>query len=201
MEGREGRTVLVSAGGTQEKLAVNGIFVARSVSTIKKGKTPIKLVNTRADPFTIYGGTRVAQVEFNVENKEEAFSIIYPPTSDLEKQKDPLDTVSFENSDMTAEQKEQLMARLRKYPSVISHGQNDLGSTDLMTHRIPTGDHQPIVQRAHRLAPPMRPVVTKLLDDMVKSGAVEPSTSPWASPIVLVKKKSGISGFVLIFEN
>ncbi len=165
VEGREGRTVLVSAGGKQEKLAINGIFVAGSVSQLKKGKTPIKLVNTRADPFTIYGGTRVAQVEFNLSDQGETFSVIYPPSSEPEKQQDPLDTISFENSDMTAEQKQQLIARLRKYPSVISHGQKDLGSTDLMTHWIPTGDHPPIAQRAHRLAPPMRPVITKLLDD------------------------------------
>ncbi len=150
----------------------------------------------------IYAGTRLAQAEFNLDNKAESFSVIHAPTADdLKESSDPISSVSWENSELNDDQKQQLLDRLRKYPSVISRDQNDLGSTDLMTHRIPTGDHPPIAQKSHSLPPPMRPVVTKLLKDMQGSGAIEPSTSPWSSPIVLVKKKSGDIRFCVDFRK
>ncbi len=94
IDGWDGRTALISAGGTQEKLARSGIFVARSLSVIKKGKVPVHLVNTRGDEFKLYSGTRIAQAEFNLENQEEAFSVIHAPVQGDQKAGDPSDPLS-----------------------------------------------------------------------------------------------------------
>jgi hypothetical protein len=37
----------------------------------------------------------------------------------------------------------------------------------------------------------MRDVVSEKVQEMLRNGIIEPSTSEWASPIVLVKKKDG----------
>ena len=56
-------------------------------------------------------------------------------------------------------------------------------------HRIWTGDQLPVHQRPYRIPPAYREQVTKELQEMLEEGVIEPSTSEWSSPIVIVKKK------------
>jgi len=44
----------------------------------------------------------------------------------------------------------------------------------------------------------MQKVVDKEIANMLAMGIIEPSDAPYASPLVLVKKPDGTSGFVLI---
>lgn len=50
---------------------------------------------------------------------------------------------------------------------------------------------QPIVFRPRRLTYCDTEKLRTILDDLLKSGIIRPSKSPYASPIVLVKKKNG----------
>lgn len=67
----------------------------------------------------------------------------------------------------------------------------DLGCTNLITHDIPLTDNIPIRQRYRRIPPSdydeIRAHIRKLLDSQV----IRESCSPYASPIVLVRKKDG----------
>ena len=58
-------------------------------------------------------------------------------------------------------------------------------------HTIDTGTATPIRQRPYRHSPEARKEIDRQVDKMLESGIIEESTSPWASPVVLVKKKSG----------
>ena len=59
-------------------------------------------------------------------------------------------------------------------------------------HQIRTGDQLPIHQRPYRISPAYREQVTKELQEMLEEGVIEPSTSEWSSPIVIVKKDGDI---------
>ena len=67
----------------------------------------------------------------------------------------------------------------------------DLGHTDLVRHKINTGDAAPIRQPPRRLPSLIKEEAHKAVTEMLEQGLIESSTSPWASPIVLVKKKDG----------
>ena len=56
-----------------------------------------------------------------------------------------------------------------------------------MQHVIPTAGTPPIRER-YRQIPQMYQEVKALIQDMLDSQIILPSTSPWAAPIVLVKK-------------
>jgi hypothetical protein len=58
-------------------------------------------------------------------------------------------------------------------------------------HRIHTGDARPVRLPAYRLPQAYHEDVQKELDQMLKEGIIEKSTSEWAFPIVLVKKNDG----------
>lgn len=66
-----------------------------------------------------------------------------------------------------------------------------LGLTHLITHSIDTGTAKPICQRQYPLSPVMQQHLNKQVDEMLEKGIIQPSKSPWCSPLWLVEKRSG----------
>ena len=65
------------------------------------------------------------------------------------------------------------------------------GQTTLVEHGIETGTARPVRQQPYRLPYAHRETVEQELEQMEKAGIITPSSSQWASPIVLVPKKDG----------
>ena len=86
------------------------------------------------------------------------------------------------------------------YADIFSQGLQDLGQTDLV---IDTGDPHPIRQAPRRLPLAKREEAQKAIQDMHHQGLIElqPSNSPWSSPIVLVKKKDGSLRFCVDYRR
>ena len=78
----------------------------------------------------------------------------------------------------------------KEYADIFSKSSEDIGHTPLVTMDIDTGDSPPVCQRPYSL--PLKHVewVTKELEILEKAGVISRSVSPWASPIVIVPKKS-----------
>ena len=76
-----------------------------------------------------------------------------------------------------------------------------VGRTDLTYHRIDAGDASPIKQAPRRLPIHRRQEVGRLVNEMEKEGVIQPSQSPWASPIVLVQKKDGSTRFCVDYRR
>lgn len=75
-----------------------------------------------------------------------------------------------------------------------------LGCTSIVEHVIRTKS-SPIKQRHYPLSPALQKHVNAELDKMIRDGIVEPSTSPWASPIVLVMKSDGTYWFCVNYKR
>ena len=65
----------------------------------------------------------------------------------------------------------------------------ELGRTNKIKHSIHTGDAQPIRQPVQRVSLCQRQKMQDLLTEMQAKDVIQPSQSPWASPVVLVQKK------------
>ena len=72
---------------------------------------------------------------------------------------------------------------------------DSLGNTSLLKHTIDTGTAPPIRQPVRRIFPSKRQEVSQLLESMLKKDVIQQSSSPWASPIILVQKKDGSTRF------
>jgi hypothetical protein len=90
---------------------------------------------------------------------------------------------------------------LCEFSDVFSAGSSDLGCTDLVKHRIDTGEAAPIRQPPRRLPLAKREEAERAIQEMLEHGVIEPSASPWSSPIVLVRKKMEVPDFVLTIAN
>ena len=66
-----------------------------------------------------------------------------------------------------------------------------MGRTTLVKHEIKTFDEWPIKQRALKVPIHQREGAEKQVEAMLQEDIIEPSFSPWASPVVLVKKTDG----------
>lgn len=66
-----------------------------------------------------------------------------------------------------------------------------LGRTDKLLVDIDTGDAKPFKKRQYRLSPFMLGHLNKSIDEMLRLGVIEPSKSPWNSPVLLTPKKNG----------
>ncbi|CAF1098166.1 unnamed protein product [Rotaria sp. Silwood1] len=68
-------------------------------------------------------------------------------------------------------------------------------------HRIITQDHPPIYQSAYRVPESIKQQQKQLTEEMEKNGQISKSQSPWASPVLLVKKHDGSPRFVVDYRK
>ena len=72
---------------------------------------------------------------------------------------------------------------------VLSHSDLDLGKCNIIKHAIKITDPQPFKERHRRIPPHLYEEVKKHLWEMVEVEVIRRIFSPWASGVVLVRKK------------
>ena len=95
------------------------------------------------------------------------------------------------SQDCSPEEQQVIAKLLCKFSDTFSKNETDLGLTTLVEHSIDTGDAKPVKQPPRRVPMAFASEEKKLIDKMQDQGIIQKSNSPWASPLVLVMKKSG----------
>lgn len=109
-----------------------------------------------------------------------------------------LNDINIEASISAAEQ-QSVKELLLKFSDLFASPGN-AGRTAILQHRIDTGEARPIRQGLRRAARPIIDKQAELVNDMLTKGVIRPSSSPWASPVVLVRKKDGTARFCLDYR-
>ena len=91
---------------------------------------------------------------------------------------------------VTEKERNQFKQLCEEFTEVFSKSSEDIGRTPLVTMEIETRDSPPVSQKPYNLALKHVEWVQKELQILEKAGVIERSISPWASPIVIVSKKS-----------
>eukprot|EP00108_Taenia_solium_P007436 TsM_000082000 transcript=TsM_000082000 gene=TsM_000082000 len=99
-----------------------------------------------------------------------------------------LDELCSRLTNITDSERKELHSLLRGYSRMFAWQGSKLGRTGISKHAIDTGEAKPIWQPPRRTPPPLLEDVNRLLNEMISDGVIQPSESPWASPIALVKK-------------
>ena len=86
---------------------------------------------------------------------------------------------------------------LEEYQHLFALSLNKLGRTSLVQHEIKLSDSRPFKERYWRIPPHQYEEVWKHLQEMLAIGAIQKSTSPWTTPVVLVHKKDGSLQFCI----
>ena len=97
--------------------------------------------------------------------------------------------------------RQHLRPLIKEFRGVFALTDEELGSTNLTTHRIDTGDAPPIKRPPHRMASGKIPEMKTEVQDMLERGIIRSPKSPYSSPIVIVKKKDGADRFCVDYRK
>ena len=100
--------------------------------------------------------------------------------------------------DLSEDQRHMLKDLIQRYPDVFT----DMpGETGVIQHRVKLTDDTPIRCKPYPLPYAMREELRNEVDSMLEMRVVRPSTSAYASPIVMVKKKDGSNRVCVAFRK
>ena len=78
---------------------------------------------------------------------------------------------------------------LNTFPDVFSLDPNDIGHCTVLPQRVILKDQTKVANTPpYRIAPNLQPVVVQYVDKLYQAGVIQKSTSPFCSPLLLVKK-------------
>ena len=107
---------------------------------------------------------------------------------ELERLPFPLNIGEVEFSQL---QQRHFLELIYNHQNVFSLCDEDLGLCDRLKHTIPTTTTKPVYLPHHTIPVQLQTEVCKCLDTWLKQGIIRPSRSPYASQVVIVRKKTG----------
>ena len=183
--------------GDKEKLATRELIAADSIITSNNGWALVKIYMMDQGPKMIHAGTTLGFVEpitETIELEEKKIRQMSKHSIDVEENMKEVILAKIQSSmtkSRTSDEVNETMAIIKRNSDVFSKNKMDIGKTDLLDHQIKTHDNIPISMKPRRVPRGLEEDVNKMVDDLIKSGVIQPSNSPWNFPIVVVKKKNG----------
>lgn len=176
-----------------------GVLISKALLTVQRGIVEVPVVNVGAQDAWLKTNTALGLLHVvdpqsypcSVTLDEQDGVHVAVVQSNVATDNSDVDIDSVSWPTLTAQEEQQGKALLAKYAAVFSKGEGDLGCTNLVEHEVPLLDEVPIRQRYRRLPPSQYEQVKGHIQDLLNSGIIQPSCSPYASPIVVVQKKDG----------
>ena len=98
--------------------------------------------------------------------------------------------ILLEDKDISPKTQKAFEKLCERYDDIISKNSGDIGKTMLVEMEIDTGNHPPITSKSYILPLKHYEWVQTEIEILECAGIIERSISPWASPVVIVLKKS-----------
>lgn len=173
-----------------------GLLVSPALVRVVRGTVYVPILNVGSTDVVLYPRTAVGTLDHvNVVSLPpgvtEVPSVVATASSQTFLPSVQRQIEDMNLSSLSAEQQGRARSLLQQYTSVFSAHEGDLGCTDLVSHDIPLIDDTPVRQRYRRISPSEYEVAKEHINPLLASSIIRESSSPYASPIVLVRKKDG----------
>ena len=157
-----------------------GVIISKSVSQLSRFQrsTCIRLCNTSDD-------------QLQISYRQPVVKVVEVATINSLKTVSSLDKILSEVKIGTTEpvHREQIIALITKYKDVFASDNEPLRKTHDIEFNINTGSSPPVAQQRYRTPYFLRDEMKRIIDHNVDTGLMEPCSSPWAAPVLLVKKQ------------
>ena len=174
------------------------ILLARTFSPVSNGYLAvIQVMNISPTAVTIYQGTKLGQFT----PLTELLLIDSPqPSQPPSTTSSALTDVDLSQSELSPTQQQDLLALLHDYDDLFATEGGPLGRTSVVSHTIHT-EGAPIRQPMRRQPIALQNTINSEVQKMLQQGVIQPSFSPWSSPVVMVKKKDGSWRFCIDYRK
>ncbi|KAI8485080.1 hypothetical protein Bbelb_371860 [Branchiostoma belcheri] len=192
------------------RVTYDGVAAARTVSHVEDGRAVVQIMNTNNHPVRLpekcnvgrFHAASTPDSDYHIQEAADPATAV--PTVQKKKVRVPktsLPVVDLSDIDLPQPQLTRLSDLIEANRDCFSTSATDIGRTTLVEHRIDTGDAKPIRQQPYRTPVHRRDALREQLSSMLEQDVIEPSTSPWASPVVIVTKKDGTPRFCVDFRK
>lgn len=191
--------------GTPRFQERTGVLVGKSLVDVSTSTVLVRLCNPSEDDIDIRAGSTVGicqPIEECIPDCDlsgpTVNQISAEPSDETEELSPHLqDLLERSSVHLTEEQKTILENKLLQYRDVFSDENGSIGRTNVVRHKINTGDSPPIRQKVRRIPMHLQKEVDSVMEDMLNKDVIEPSNSPWQSNVVLVRKKDNSLRFCI----
>ncbi|KAJ8013689.1 hypothetical protein DPEC_G00032400 [Dallia pectoralis] len=176
------------------------VLVARVACTVNQGLMPVRVLNVTDEACILKKGMSIGKLFTDVViDSEPAPTEGDTPVKwdgDTLREYFGLETSGFDPGEMRS-----VSALLHRHASVFSTGDTDLGRTHVTRHQINTSGAKPIKIAPRRIPLHLQQEASDHVKQMLDNNIIRPSCSPWASPVVLVRKKDGTLRFCVDYRG
>lgn len=190
-------TGLIYISGSSNLKEGQELIVLQGIYTIKDGEGKLIVVNF-SENNVLKAGRCIARAILlpmlpeECEAEPNTFNICRITSNDSKlNQPLPLTTDMLKiGSEVTEIQKKKLLDLVNEYRDCFALSINELGTSTIADMHITLSDNLPVTYKPYRLPYTERIVVKDLINELLASNIIRESSSSYASPIVLVKKKN-----------
>ena len=142
------------------------------------------MTETSTEPSSIICEDKVNEVLNDQKEKVERKFIASPAEIEVHRK------IVLQDAEITDDHRQAFKDLCAKFSDIFSTDYGDIGKTPLLEVEINTGDSPPITQKPYTLLLKHTEWVQRELEILEKAGVIVRSVSPWASPIVVVPKRT-----------
>ncbi|GMF21852.1 unnamed protein product [Phytophthora fragariaefolia] len=178
------------------------LCVARTLCTDQKGQVIGEVCNASTDEYWIKKGTVVASTAVIPES---AFAS--PPRPDARSPENGKQSAGNTEGEpeavrsLSGEQKALFQDELNAFSDLSVEPSKQPGRTDLLKFEIDMGDNRPIKQQPYRVSVAEGEVIEVEVEEYLDLGLIRPSNSPWASPVLMIRKPDGGIRFCIDYRR
>lgn len=174
------------------------VLLARTLIQGAGSHLPIEVMNPTEENVYLHPHTHVG-IATRVEEARGVMSPAQCPSSTLPEELQKM----MANIDvpLSSYQEDQVEKLLMENQDIFALPGQPMGRTDWVKHEIHVETDIPIKQAVRRPPIHLRDAADLEVQKMLADGVIEPSDSPWASPVVLVKKKDGTLRYCIDYRR
>ena len=187
--------------GNPRIMESKGILFARVLVNTASTHIPVRVCNPTDEEITLFKETILGMGESSYQtsgSEEKCYNMRQENNSEIPEH---LKSLWEDCKHLDESQHLQVGNLLKEYADIFAKSKSDLGYTTLVEHTINTGNTAPIKQRPRRLPLAKKEAEKEEVKKMLDNDIIEPSVSPWASPIVMVTKKDGSIRFCVDYRK
>jgi len=159
------------------------------ITTDNQGKARLPIINLSTSDVHVKENERISR------------AILCTEIAETQYEKLDFEVESIKHGDQLAtEEKLALQTLINKYRNCFATQMSELGKVKSTECDIITVTKEPVTFRPYRLSESERRTVREMVEDLKGCGIITDSNSPYASPILLVKKKDGGSRFCVDYR-